>query len=61
MFYIHNVRVAKKIIQEGPRDNSVCRGGGMFQGLFLANLQQMHDCVLSQNTHDKKLKLNKKH
>lgn len=35
-------------------------GGGVFRGLFLVSLQQMHDCVLSHKTHNRRLKLKKK-
>lgn len=54
--------VSRKFFQEGPRDNSVCqgRGEGVFRGLFLVSLQQMHDCVLSHKTHNRRLKLKKK-
>lgn len=58
---IHSMCVSRKFFQEGPRENSVCQGRrGVFRGLFLVSLQQMHDCVLSHKTHNRRLKLKKK-
>lgn len=58
---VHRMCVSRKFFQEGPRENSVCQGRrGVFRGLFLVSLQQMHDCVLSHKTHNRRLKLKKK-
>lgn len=59
---IHSMCVSRKFFQEGPRDNSVCqgRGGGCSEAYFLVSLQQMHDCVLSHKTHNRRLKLKHK-
>lgn len=58
---VHRMCVSRKFFQEGPRENSVCQGRrGVFRGLFLVSLQQMHDCVLSHKTHNRRLKLKHK-
>lgn len=35
-------------------------GGGCSEAYFLVSLQQMHDCVLSHKTHNRRLKLKHK-
>lgn len=60
---VHRMCVSRKLFQEGPRDNSVCQGrggGGCSEAYFLVSLQQMHDCVLSHKTHNRRLKLKHK-